>query len=133
MRPPRPTGATRTARSPYACPPEQSKARRLEHRVPGADANPYLVFAAILAAALDGIERGLSPGEPVSGDGYSQDGPLLPIYMQDALRLFGDLQLYQHRPRARNAAHLRPDQGQELAEFQRHITSLEYHAYVERL
>lgn len=45
-------------------------ARRIEHRVSGADANPYLVLAAILAAALDGIERGLKPADPVSSNSH---------------------------------------------------------------
>lgn len=41
---------------------------RIEHRFPGADANPYLAAAAILAAGLDGIERGLDPGPALSGN-----------------------------------------------------------------
>jgi glutamine synthetase len=39
-------------------------ARRIEHRVAGADANPYLVLAAILGAALEGIENRIEPPEP---------------------------------------------------------------------
>jgi glutamine synthetase len=41
-------------------------ARRVEHRVAGADANPYLVLAAILGAALEGIEAGTVPPEPLA-------------------------------------------------------------------
>jgi len=40
-------------------------ARRIEHRVAGADANPYLVLAAILGGALEGIEAGLTPPAPL--------------------------------------------------------------------
>ena len=40
-------------------------ARRIEHRVAGADANPYLVLAAILGAALEGIENRIEPPEPM--------------------------------------------------------------------
>ena len=43
---------------------------RVEHRYPGADANPYLSMAAVLAAGLDGIDRGLDPGPPFEGDAY---------------------------------------------------------------
>jgi glutamine synthetase len=43
---------------------------RVEHRYPGADANPYLSMAAVLAAGLDGVERGLGPGQPFEGDAY---------------------------------------------------------------
>ena len=45
-------------------------ARRVENRVAGADANPYLVIAATLAAGLDGIERALPPTEPMVDSAY---------------------------------------------------------------
>ena len=44
---------------------------RLETRVPGADANPYLALAAAVASGLDGIERGRTPPPPVAGDAYA--------------------------------------------------------------
>jgi glutamine synthetase len=47
-------------------------ARRVENRVAGADANPYLVIAATLAAGLDGIERGLSPTPPMDDSAHEQ-------------------------------------------------------------
>ncbi|MEO0438017.1 MAG: glutamine synthetase family protein [Pseudomonadota bacterium] len=109
------------------------KARRIEHRVAGADANPYLVFAVILAAALDGIERGIAPGDPVSGDGYSQPGPLLPIYMHDSLRMFQVSPFIREALGAEIQHTFSLTKTQELEEFSKHITSLEYHAYVERL
>jgi glutamine synthetase len=46
--------------------------RHVEHRVAGADANPYLVAALVLGGALHGVERQLDPGPPVSGNGYAQ-------------------------------------------------------------
>jgi glutamine synthetase len=46
--------------------------RHVEHRVAGADANPYLVAALVLAGMLHGIERGIDPGPPVEGNGYEQ-------------------------------------------------------------
>ncbi|MEM9315439.1 MAG: glutamine synthetase family protein [Pseudomonadota bacterium] len=107
--------------------------RRFEHRVAGADANPYLAIAAILAAALDGIERGLFPDEPVSGDGYRIRKPTLPLYMQEALRLFRESDFITNALGAELQHSFVMTKTQELAEFERHITSLEYHAYVERL
>jgi glutamine synthetase len=44
----------------------------LEHRVAGADANPYLVLAAVLAGMHHGIERKLDPGPPAEGNAYAQ-------------------------------------------------------------
>ena len=56
-----------------------SQANRVEHRSSGADANPYLMIAAILAAGLDGIERAL-PLPPISdGDMYADPGDSLPL------------------------------------------------------
>lgn len=49
---------------------EGTKAVRMECRIPGADMNPYLAEAALLAAGLKGIEEGLDLGAPVEGDIY---------------------------------------------------------------
>lgn len=45
--------------------------RRVEHRVAGADANPYLALAVVLAGAHHGLKQALDPGAPVRGDGYA--------------------------------------------------------------
>lgn len=61
-------------------------ALRVECRVPGADANPYLVYAALLAAGLDGIEKKTDPGAPFEGDAYSAGQlPRVPHTMADAI------------------------------------------------
>jgi glutamine synthetase len=49
---------------------EKSKAIRIECRIGGADLNPYLAFAGLLAAGLAGVEEKLKLGEPHSGDAY---------------------------------------------------------------
>ncbi|MBY5990818.1 glutamine synthetase family protein [Ferrimonas balearica] len=61
---------------------------RIEHRVAGADANPYLVTAAILAGALHGMEQKLTPPAPVEGDANALELPLLPHRWHDALDCF---------------------------------------------
>ncbi|ETX15440.1 glutamine synthetase [Roseivivax halodurans JCM 10272] len=48
------------------------KARRIEHRVAGGDVNPYLLLATILGTALEGIEAGVEPPEPITGNAYAQ-------------------------------------------------------------
>ena len=45
--------------------------RHVEHRVAGADANPYLALAAVLAAAHFGIANKLDPGPAITGNGYA--------------------------------------------------------------
>jgi glutamine synthetase len=47
--------------------------RHVEHRVAGADANPYLVAALVLGGMLHGVEHRLDPGPPVVGNGYAQE------------------------------------------------------------
>jgi glutamine synthetase len=49
-----------------------AESRHVEHRVAGADANPYLVAALVLGGMLQGIEQRLDPGAPVTGNGYAQ-------------------------------------------------------------
>ena len=60
--------------------------RHVEHRICGADANPYLAAAAVLAAAHSGIRASTDPGEPITGNGYAQERPRLPTDWLSALR-----------------------------------------------
>lgn len=53
---------------------ENPKAKRIEFRPPDCTCNPYLAFAALLMAGLDGIEKDLSPGEPVDKNIYELNG-----------------------------------------------------------
>jgi glutamine synthetase len=55
-------------------PSGSTSARRIEHRVAGGDVNPYLMLAVILGAALNGIEDGVEPPDPISGNAYAQPG-----------------------------------------------------------
>ncbi len=48
----------------------EGKSLRIECRVPGADANPYLAYAAVLAAGIDGIRNRIEPPEMFEGDVY---------------------------------------------------------------
>jgi len=65
------------AREPASC--------RIEHRLPGADANPYLAIAACIAGALHGIEHDLAAPEPIVGNAYEQDVPRLPGSLEEAI------------------------------------------------
>ncbi len=57
---------------PVRVPAGPAASRRFEHRVSGADANPYLVVAAVLAGVHDGLTRRADPGPPTTGDGYGE-------------------------------------------------------------
>ena len=63
-------------------------ARRIEHRVAGGDINPYLSFAAILGAAMLGIEDALTPPAPITGNAYDQLLPQLAEDWDSAVALF---------------------------------------------
>jgi glutamine synthetase len=72
----------------------QGRACRFEFKVPGADANPYFSFAAIIAAGLAGVEQNLDPPEPVAGDAWARSGHrLLPADMTEAVSAFAASQL----------------------------------------
>lgn len=60
-------------------------ARRVENRLPGADANPYLAIAASLAAGLHGIENALEPSTPIQGEFEVPDNLSLPCTLHAAL------------------------------------------------
>lgn len=63
-------------------------ATRIEHRVSGADANPFLVVAAILAGIRHGITNGIDPGQHAEGNAETLDGAGLPTAWVNALEKF---------------------------------------------
>jgi glutamine synthetase len=82
------------------------QSRRVECRIPGADVNPYLGFAAMLAAGLDGIENATDPGPELIGNAYeAAEAEPFPSSLRDAVdrwersefarRAFGD-QVWRH-------------------------------------
>ena len=63
-------------------------ARRIEHRVAGGDVNPYLLLAAILGAALHGMEARSQVAEPISGSAYTAKLDRIPSDWSDAITRF---------------------------------------------
>jgi glutamine synthetase len=61
---------------------------RIEHRIAGADANPYLVIASILAGMRHGIQNKIDPGPAAEGDAQSIAAPALPTAWVNSLDLF---------------------------------------------
>jgi glutamine synthetase len=72
---------------PLRIPAGPPSSRHLEHRLCGADANPYLAVAAVLAGIHNGLAHKIDPGPPVTGDGYAT-GERLPTDWSHALSLF---------------------------------------------
>ena len=65
------------------------QSRRAECRIPGADVNPYLGYAALLAAGLDGIENETDPGPELVGNAYEQaEAQPFPSSLREAVDLW---------------------------------------------
>jgi glutamine synthetase len=60
-------------------------ARRAETRIPGGDTNPYLAFAAVIAAGLHGIEQGIELPPALEGNAYESDARRFPSTMREAI------------------------------------------------
>ncbi|MEH6645066.1 glutamine synthetase family protein [Sulfitobacter sp.] len=69
-------------------PSGSSAARRIEHRVSGGDVNPYLMLAAVLGSAINGIEDGKEPPAPITGNAYAAELPQIPNTWQSAIDAF---------------------------------------------
>jgi glutamine synthetase len=63
----------------------EGKAMRTETRIPGGDVNPYLSFAALLAAGLYGIENELELPPPLEGNAYESDAERFPHSLREAI------------------------------------------------
>jgi glutamine synthetase len=59
--------------------------KRVETRVPGGDVNPYLAFAALIAAGLFGLEQGLEAPPPLEGNAYESDAERFPSTLREAI------------------------------------------------
>ena len=68
------------------------KAKRIEYRCPDPACNPYLTFAALLMAGLDGVKNKIDPGKPLDVDIYDLEGselgkvPTTPGSLEQALK-----------------------------------------------
>jgi glutamine synthetase len=90
---------------------------RVENRVPGADVNPYLALAAIIAAGLHGIDNELDPGPPYEGNAYESDADRVPHTLYDARDAFATSEI------ARDAF------GQEVVDHYLNRARIELEAY----
>jgi glutamine synthetase len=106
--------------------------RRVETRIPGGDVNPYLAFAAIIAAGLHGIEQQLELPPALEGNAYESDAERFPSALREAIAAleagsvaraaFGDQVVDHYLNYART----------EQALFDRYVTDWERTRYFER-
>jgi glutamine synthetase len=119
------TAAIRIPESPGA-------ARRIEHRVAGADANPYLVLAAVLAGIWHGIENTLSPPNPIEGNAWDQeiDAPALPTTMDEAISVFDKSDVLSSYLTSEFKTLFLATKVQEWNEFAKRVTEFELETYL---
>jgi glutamine synthetase len=99
---------------------------RLESRIPGADANPYLAFAATIAAGLHGIEHGLDPGPRFKGNAYADpDLARVPDNLVEAIDALVSSKVAVDAFGADVHDHLLNTARQEWAYFNRAVTDWE--------
>ncbi|MDW4549312.1 glutamine synthetase family protein [Defluviimonas sp. D31] len=92
------------------------KARRIEHRPSGVDANPYLVAATVLAGILHGFDKKLDPGPETTGNAYAEDpdGPEIPREWRAAIEA------------ARNSEFLKTALGEDMHRTFVEVKAAEY-------
>lgn len=115
-------------------PPERGPGSRLELRLGDASANPYLLIAGTVAAALLGVVAGEEPPAPLEGYGYdTTKSPVLPMNLPAALdALEADTALTELLGKDFTTSYLAYKRD-EVARFQRHITDWEFTEYAYHL
>jgi glutamine synthetase len=106
---------------------------RIENRFPGSDSNPYLVYAAVLALGLYGIERRIDPGEPFEGNGYfASDHPRVPGSLSEAIAAWEGSHLPEQLFGGVVARHYLHTAKLEQQAFDQAVTDWERRRYFER-
>jgi glutamine synthetase len=111
-------------------PNDSADAVRIEHRVAGADANPYLVMASVLAGIHHGLTNKIEPGDPLEGNAYEQTEACLPNNLRDALRELDDNEVMGRYIDPKYIDVFVACKESELAEFEYSISDLEYNWYL---
>jgi glutamine synthetase len=107
---------------------------RVECRIPGADANPYLAFAATVAAGLDGLAKRIEPPAMFQGDVYAAaDLARVPKTLPEAIAEFEASALFREAFGADVVEHLVHFARTEQRKFDEVVTSWERRRYLERV
>ena len=107
---------------------------RIECRITGADINPYLAYAAVIASGLAGIEQQIEPPPPHIGDVYSaSDKQALPGSLEEAVASFKSSELARSAFGADVVAHYTHFHTTEAEAYRRAVTDWERTRYFERI
>ncbi|MFN0126560.1 MAG: glutamine synthetase family protein [Verrucomicrobiales bacterium] len=112
----------------------QGESLRIECRIPGADCNPYLAFAAMLASGLDGLDRQIEPPPIFEGDVYAAKHlPRVPYSLAEAIEAFKHSPFVAQAFGPDIAAHYTHFLETERDAFARAVTDWERRRYFERI
>jgi glutamine synthetase len=103
---------------------------RIEHRLAGADANPYLVLAWVLAGMLHGLEHRLEPPAVLTGNAYLQEGEPLPTSWPQAIEKFSASEFARAALGPRFVGLYTAVKRAEMEEFNSFVTPLEIARYL---
>jgi glutamine synthetase len=107
---------------------------RVENRIPGADANPYLAFAATIAAGLQGIRHKLKPPAPYEGNAYEDASlPQVPRTLREAITALESSEVAREAFGARVVEHYLHTARLEQEAFDRAVTDWELVRNFERI
>ena len=108
--------------------------RRIECRLPGADCNPYLVYAAVLASGLDGIANKTEPPAEFVGDVYqARDLPRVPATLREAATAFAKSDFAREAFGAEVHEHYSHFFDVEATQYDNAVTDWERWRYFERI
>jgi len=108
------------------------QALRVETRIPGGDVNPYLAFAAIIAAGLYGIENELRLPRPLEGNAYESSADRFPSSMRDAIAALEESAMARAAFGDQVVDHYLNYARTELALYDKTVTDWERKRYFER-
>ncbi|MXN66250.1 glutamine synthetase [Stappia sp. GBMRC 2046] len=111
-------------------PAAKPEAARIEHRIAGADANPYLVLAGVLAGMMEGLEQKIDPPPPVEGNAYEKRAPRLTPWMDEAIDAFEASERMKQAVGPELHKVLVDIKREELNAFGREISPLERQTYL---
>lgn len=113
-------------------PADTRENRRIEHRVAGADVNPYLLAAVVLAGIHYGLAHKITPAEPTAGNAYrTAVTGLLPTSWQEAVGAFERSGFIREYLGAAFQGLFATSRRAELQAFDAHVTPLEHEWYLD--
>jgi glutamine synthetase len=114
--------------------PSDGPPARIENRLAGADANPYLVLAANIAAGLHGVRGQLTPPEPLTGNAFVapvEVAPPLPNTLAAATAELRASEVVRGLLGEQFVTHYAETRDWEISQFAKHVTDWETERYLE--